>query len=199
MPTTPPPLKQRSRPKAAAYFLHRGGINGRATECLTGPFVPDTSKDSDIMTAQQEENAVKEAGGVHALPCGSACRVSARARSFDLGEDAVRPSFGKVGQPGEKKLNFCFRNSPARSARRPVSTNTPPTTNTGWPLLRGGAPSWPSSSASSMQQIYNSVSQKGHGHRMVAMGSAAHARRLRENRQLYVSGEKLSYGYPKSK
>ena len=54
------------------------------------------------MTAQQEENAVKEAGRVLALPCGSACCVSAKVRSFDLGEDAVRPTFGKAGQPGEE-------------------------------------------------------------------------------------------------
>ena len=37
-----------------------------------------------------------------ALPCGSACCVSAKVRSFDLGEDAVRPTFGKAGQPGEE-------------------------------------------------------------------------------------------------
>ena len=88
--------------KIAADTLYREGIHRSAVEWPGKGLDPDASNHSDLMTAQQTENTVKEADRVLAFPFGSACCIPAKIRTLDLGKDAVQSSVGRVGQPGEE-------------------------------------------------------------------------------------------------
>lgn len=88
--------------KIAADELYRGNVHGFATEWFTKRFDPNASNQFDVMSTKQTENAVQEADRVISLPCSSACHISAKFRSFDLGKDAVQMVVGRIGQLGEE-------------------------------------------------------------------------------------------------
>lgn len=120
-------------------------------------------------------------------------------RSFDLGEDAIQPSFDEVGQPGEK-IELWLQEF-ADKVSKPPSINRQAAYDENGLVVSLG---WIAKMAKffgfvDATDLKQRLSKKGHGHRTVAMVSAAHASYPRENRQLSVSGEKVSYEPPKSK
>lgn len=120
-------------------------------------------------------------------------------RSFDLGEDAIQPSFERVGQPGEE-IELWLQEFAGKVSKPPSINKQADYDENGLVVSLGWiaklAKFFGFVEATDLQQR---LSKKGHGHRTVAMVSAAHASHPRENRQLSVSGEKVSYEPPKTK
>ena len=120
-------------------------------------------------------------------------------RSFDLGENATQPSFERVGQPG-KKIELWLQEFAGKVSKPPIINKQAAYDENGLVVSLGWiaklAKLFGFVEATDLQQH---LSKKGHGHRTVAMVSAAHASHPRENRQLSVSGEKISYEPPKNK
>ena len=159
------------RPKGSSAPIpgHRGGVESRS-DALD----PDACNHPDVIVAQQAEDPIEEANGMGSLPCVAPRCIGANVGALDLGQDSVQMLGGGIGQA--RKVLVLQGQEIVGEVGKVRGIDEETADGEDGLVVRLGR----ISECSEIPRFVHETDvqrcpRKSYGHRMVAIGSAAHA------------------------